>query len=126
MILENELSLVKRGVEQAADLFEYDVPAGKPVLRMLKLASNGAAASGEVVNFTIRFDNVGDQPLHNVSLVDRLVTRLEYQDASQECSLPAVFTANDSAGDTLTLRWDINETIEPGTGGVIRFQCRVR
>lgn len=99
---------------------------GKSRLRICKLASRHEARPGETVEFTIRFDNVGDQVIGNVTVVDNLTTRLEYVEGSQSCTLPATFAGSVNTGDSLTLRWEITAPMPVGTGGVIRFQCRVR
>ena len=42
------------------------------------LGMDAHALPGEVVEFTHRFDNVGDHEIGNVTIVDNLTTRLEY------------------------------------------------
>ena len=78
------------------------------------------------MEFTIRFDNVGDQTIGNVTVIDNLTTRLEYVDGSETCTVPANFSASDNDGASLKLRWEIEKPLKVGEGGVIRFQCRVR
>jgi hypothetical protein len=43
------------------DVHQYEMPPGKPRLRIVKVASKKQAQPGEEVEFTLRFDNVGDQ-----------------------------------------------------------------
>jgi hypothetical protein len=38
----------------------------------------------------------------------------------------ANFLSDYNEADSLTLRWEILEPMQPGDGGVIRFKCRVR
>lgn len=97
-----------------------------PRLRLLKLASRGAALPGEEVEFTLRFDNVGDRVIANVTIVDNLTTRLEYVPDSQQSSLRSNFTTEPNDGDSLVLRWELVEPIEPGQGGVLQFRAKVR
>ena len=52
--------------------------APNPRLRVIKVASTPLAEPGDEVSFTIRFDNVGNQPIGSVQIVDSLTTRLEY------------------------------------------------
>ncbi|MCA9198306.1 MAG: DUF11 domain-containing protein [Planctomycetales bacterium] len=104
----------------------YHVKPGEPKLRVIKVASTGAAAPGEEVAFTLRFDNVGDQPIDQVTVIDNLTTRLEYVKDSAECDLDAEFKTDENNGDSLTVSWTIKEPIKPGEGGIIRFRCRVR
>jgi uncharacterized repeat protein (TIGR01451 family) len=95
-------------------------------VRVVKLASAKHAKPGDQVEFTIRFDNVGDQPVGNVTIVDNLATRLAYVPDSQECSLKAAFLTQENDGESLVLRWEIDAPLDVGEGGVIRFTCRVR
>lgn len=99
---------------------------GKPRLRICKVASTRAARPGELVEFTLRFDNVGDQVIGNVTVIDHLTTRLEYVEGSQSCSLESGFAAIDQQGESLILRWEIKDPVKVGQGGLIRFKCRVR
>lgn len=104
----------------------HAIGGGPAKLRVIKTASVGDALPGEEVEFTLRFDNVGFQPINNVTVVDNLTTRLEYIPDSQLSSLEAEFIHDENEVDSLTLRWKIVETINPGKGGLIRFRCRVR
>ncbi len=112
-------------VTQAESVHIYSLE-GKPRLQVCKIASRHEARPGETVEFTIRFDNLGDQVIGNVTVIDNLTTRLEYVEGSQTCSLGANFSASTNEGESLTLRWEIIEPMKVGQGGVIRFQCRVR
>lgn len=97
-----------------------------PKLRLCKLASTGAAQPGEVVEFTLRYDNVGDRVIGNVTIVDNLTTRLEYVEGSQQSSRAANFSSASNPGDSLVLRWEIKDPLPAGEGGVLQFKARVR
>ncbi len=101
-------------------------PGAQPRLRVIKVASTPLANPGETVDFTIRFDNVGGQIIGNVTIIDSLTARLEYVPDSAQCSVAADFLTEPNEGDSLVLRWEITEPLDPGQGGVIRFRCRVR
>ena len=90
------------------------------------MASAQSASPGETVDFTIRFDNIGDQPLGNIVLVDNLTTRLEYVADSAQSSVPAKFSSQANSGESLVLRWEITNPVEPNQGGLVRFRCKVR
>ena len=107
-------------------VYTYEMPDGKHRLRLVKVASKQNAKPGETVDFTIRFDNVGDRVIGNVTVIDNLNTRLEYVPDSQECTLKADFSSPDNEHESVVLRWEITDPMKVGTGGVIRFQCRVR
>lgn len=104
----------------------YDLPPGKPRLRVVKVASKQSAQPGDEIEFTIRFDNVGDQTVGNVTIVDSLTTRLEYVPDSAQCDREAAFGTQENEGESLVLRWEIRSALKVGEGGIIRFTCRVR
>jgi len=107
-------------------VYTYEMPDGKSRLRVVKVASKQNAKPGETVDFTIRFDNVGDRVIGNVTVIDNLNTRLEYVPDSQDCTIEANFTAAENEHESSVLRWEIVEPMKVGAGGVIRFQCVVR
>jgi uncharacterized repeat protein (TIGR01451 family) len=104
----------------------HGVEPNAPRLRLVKLASQATAHPGEEIEFTLRFDNVGDREVGKVTIIDNLTPRLAYVDDSQECSVDAQFATDPNEGGSLVLRWAIADPIEPGEGGVIRFRCQVR
>lgn len=121
----------KVAVELTSDLgmqevHRYELPQGKSRLRVVKIADKQNAKPGDTVDFTIRFDNVGDQTIGNVTVIDNLSRRLEYIEDSQECSLKADFFTLPNDGESLALRWEITDPMKVGDGGVVRFKCRVR
>ncbi len=98
----------------------------KPHLRLIKLASTGAAKPGEEIEFTLRFDNIGSQGIGNVTIMDNLTTRLEYVEDSAKSSVEADFSTKPNSGGSVILRWEITEPIEAGEGGILQFKCKVR
>jgi uncharacterized repeat protein (TIGR01451 family) len=124
VILDEEIAEVDVRVEKAEAV--YTVEQGPPRLRIVKVASCCSARPGDEITFTLRFDNIGEQSIGNVTLLDNLTTRLEYLPDTAECSLPADFSADENEGESLTLRWNIRDPLKPGEGGIIRFRCRVR
>ena len=101
-------------------------PPGDPKLRVVKVASTQFAEPGDEVAFTIRFDNIGNQTIGNVTIIDNLSPRLEYVADSAQCSLAAEFFTEPNDGDSLVVRCEVSDPLEPGAGGVVRFRCRVR
>ena len=114
------------GSSQAQSVYEYELPEGKPRLRIVKVASRDHAQPGDEVEFTLRFDNVGDETIGNVTIVDNLTTRLDYIPDSSECSRNARFLTQENDGESLILRWEIIDPLPVGEGGIIRFRCHVR
>ncbi|MGD0654848.1 MAG: DUF11 domain-containing protein [Thermoguttaceae bacterium] len=112
--------------EQAESIFTVALPPGNPKLRIIKLASTPYALPGEEVWFTLRFDNVGNQTIGNVTIIDSLSTRLEYVEGSAQCSREAKFSTQPNEGDSLVVRCELANPLEVGRGGIIRFCCKVR
>jgi uncharacterized repeat protein (TIGR01451 family) len=112
--------------EQVGTVFTATVPPGNPKLRIIKLASTPYALPGEEVWFTLRFDNVGNQTIGNVTIIDSLSTRLEYVEGSAQCSREGKFSTQPNEGESLVVCCELAKPLEVGKGGVIRFCCRVR
>jgi uncharacterized repeat protein (TIGR01451 family) len=125
VVIDNKAAQAVTGDRRAQATYTVD-SFHNPKLRVIKVASTPTAVCGETIDFTIRFDNVGDQVIGNVVLLDSLTSRLEYVPDSAQSSLPARFSVQPNEGDSLVLRWEIDDPIEPGDGGVLRFRCVVR
>jgi uncharacterized repeat protein (TIGR01451 family) len=95
-------------------------------LRIIKLADTEVAKPGDVITFTIRFDNLGDQELRFVRLIDNLTPRLEYVDDSATSDLPGSISVDDNGEGSHILRFELDNPIAGKSGGFITFQARVR
>lgn len=126
VLIDNVTAVEDTGTSGPQSTYVYKLPPGKSRLRVVKIASRQNARPGELVEFTIRFDNVGDQTIGNVTVIDRLHDRLEYVADSARCSLPGDFVTEDEDGSPRVLRWEITDPLSVGQGGLIRFTCRVR
>jgi len=113
------------GVRQPGLVYQTSGP-NHPKLRLLKLASCGNAVPGDEIEFTLRFDNIGDQVIGNVTIVDNLTTRFEYVPGSAKSSVDAAFVTEENDVGSLILRWEIKDPVKPGTGGILRFKVTVR
>lgn len=126
VVLDGKLATQATGRSAPQETTLYELPEGKNRVRIVKVASKSEAQPGEEIDFTIRFDNVGDQRVDKVTIIDSLTTRLEYVPESAQCSLPSAFMTQENEGESLVLRWEIAGTLKVGEGGIIRFKCRVR
>ncbi len=117
-------ALLKKS-KRAQEVFHYEIN-DSCALRVLKGASSSVALPGDILRFTLRFDNLGTKPIGNVVLVDNLTTRLQYVEGSQQSSVPVRFTAEPNSVGSQQLRWELEEPLQPYTGGVISFDCKVR
>lgn len=111
---------------QAGVIYTVDEPPARPKLRLIKVASTQFAEPGDTIDFTLRFDNVGNQPINNVTILDSLTTRLEYVPDTAQSSRDAAFSVVQNEGESLMLRWQLDQPLKPGEGGVLRFTCKVR
>lgn len=125
VFVNRQRAAIVTGDQKAQALFTVKEPENGR-LRICKIASTPAAQPGEFVEFTLRYDNVGDQVLGNIVILDSLTTRLEYVPDSASSSRKAFFTTKTNLAESLELRWEIDEAIQPGEGGIVRFRCRVR
>jgi uncharacterized repeat protein (TIGR01451 family) len=124
----NELApMAAAGIEGAAVYFQVkDERSRTSKLRLIKVASKESAQPGEIIEFTLRFDNVGSELIGNVTILDDLTNRLEFLPGTAISSLASGFVPNFNAGGSFTLRFEITDPLAPGAFGVIQFQCRVR
>lgn len=126
VILDKAAATEVVGEQRAQATFAVTFDCGNPMLRIVKVASTQFANPGDHVDFTLRFDNVGDSRIGNVTIIDNLTTRLEYVPDTAQASVKAEFFTEPNEGDSLVLRWEIADPLEPGEGGICRFRCRVR
>ncbi len=126
---------------KAAEMVGVEDEAPEPgELQIVKLADRSSAKPGDTVTFVIRYDNVGDRELTDVTIVDNLTPRLEFVDDSATSDLPGDVVWEDNGEGSLVLTFKLDNPL-PGrkvkdaaknrgkdirTGGVITFQCRVR
>lgn len=125
VVLEGQQAVSVTSEQKAQSTFRVDTP-DHPCLRVIKTASTKAARPGDIVDFTIRYDNMGDQAVSHMVLIDNLTTRLEYVPGTAQSSRPAEFSTEVNEGDSLVLRWEFNQPLPLGQGGLVRFHCRVR
>ncbi|MEX0701132.1 MAG: hypothetical protein WD069_03475 [Planctomycetales bacterium] len=95
-------------------------------LRIVKLADRGIADRGDIVTFTIRYDNLGDRPVHHVRIVDNLTPRLEYVADSAESDRAGRLVVQDNEEGSLVLIFEVDEPVPGRQGGVVTFQARVK
>ena len=125
VLVEGLPAVEARGTSTPEVTYTYET-RGKPCLRLCKIADKSEAKPGEIVSFTLRFDNVGEDKINTVAIIDNLMPRLEYVVGSAQSSMKAKFSTQEVSGESLVLRWDIEEPLEVNAGGLVRFQARVR
>ena len=113
-------------VKSAQQFVHVETKEGSDILRVTKVASKIAARTGDIVEFTIRFDNLSARDLADVTIIDNLTRRLEYIADSASSTVGAEFSQEKNDGGSLLLRWKLSESLAPQKGGLVRFKCRVR
>jgi uncharacterized repeat protein (TIGR01451 family) len=95
-------------------------------LRIVKLADKKTAKLGDIVTFTIRFDNLGGKELYNIRVLDNLSPRLQLLDETVTCDVVGELeiSENGQGGEVLTFR--VSEALAGNTGGALTFQCKIR
>jgi uncharacterized repeat protein (TIGR01451 family) len=125
VVLDEQRADVVVGDQRAEAVFVAE-SKGVDRLRVIKVASTNYARPGETIDFTIRFDNVGDQVIGNVTIIDNLTNRLEYVPDTAQSSRAGNFLTEYNEAGSLALRWEVTDPLPPGEGGIVRFRCRVR
>ncbi|MDR1480968.1 MAG: hypothetical protein LBJ00_18750 [Planctomycetaceae bacterium] len=115
---------VEEGVGQLFKIDDSGV-ASRSKLRLIKVASKKSAKSGDIIEFTLRFDNLGTEPLGNITVIDNLTTRLQFLPDSAKSSVPSGFLVESNGALSFTLRFEVTDPLEAGQFGVIQFSCRV-
>jgi uncharacterized repeat protein (TIGR01451 family) len=84
------------------------------------------AQSGDIVEFTIRYDNLGPNTVHHVRIADNLTPRLAYVDDSATSDREGRLVVQDNGEGSLVLVWELTNPLPPKTGGVVSFKARIR
>ncbi len=108
--------------------FLYTVQEGekKQDVKIYKVASTNSARPGETVDFIIYFENTGNTPIGNITLVDNLPARLEIIEDSAESSVDSNFTYEINGNGSQTLRWEVTQPLSVGEKGAVKFKALVR
>ncbi len=125
VIVDGQFATLAVGVQRVADVHVYELP-DRCSIRITKSVSHTLAGPGDIIRFTLRFENIGPNKVGNVVILDSLSSRLEYIGASQQSSIATRFSAQANEVGSMELRWELESPLEPNEGGVISFDCRVR
>ena len=126
VMINNQAANAAVSNERVETVYTINQPPANPKLRVIKVASTQMAQPGDMVAFTIRFDNIGNQTIRNVEILDNLSSRMEYLASTAQSSVDAQFTTEPNEGGSVVLRWRLAKPLDPAKGGVVRFTCRVR
>ncbi|MBO7725885.1 MAG: hypothetical protein J6S40_05405 [Thermoguttaceae bacterium] len=113
-------------LQGAATIYAVTNETKTSQLRLFKSASKQEAKPGELIEFVIRYENVGTEVIGNVTILDSLSARLQYVDDSAISSKKAEFLVKNNETGSLLLRLEVTDPLEPGDYGVLTFLCKVR
>jgi uncharacterized repeat protein (TIGR01451 family) len=120
-VMESELS----PREACGVCIESPQMPAKPLM-LCKWADKQSGQIGDVVTFTLKYVNLGGQPITEVAVNDSLTGRLEYVPGSAQSSRDAVFTTQANEAGSLILHWEISGKLLPGQSGTVRFQAKIK
>lgn len=97
-------------------------------LLIIKLADREEAQSGDVVKFTIRFQNTGDFDVYDVKIVDNLTSRLQYVDGSATIdeSHPGEVSVEPNGEGSSVLTFTLDAPLKGHASGTLTFEAQVR
>ncbi len=97
-------------------------------IRIIKLADRDVAQAGDVITFTIRFENPGDFDVYDVNIVDNLTPRLEYvaDSGSIDDDNPGSLSLTPNGEGSHILTFTLDGPLKAHSTGVITFETRVR
>ncbi len=113
-------------LQGAATIYSIKNDTKTSQLRLFKSASKQQAKPGELIEFVIRYENVGTEVIGNVTILDSLSARLQYVDDSAVSSKKADLLVKNNETGSLLLRLEVTDPLEPGDYGVLTFLCKVR
>lgn len=95
-------------------------------LTLLKVADKTHAKPGDIVTFTLRFENVGDRELFDVRLVDNLSPRLEYLEGTVDSNRNGQVHVEENGVGGKLVTFEFDDPLPGKTSGYVSFQCRLR
>jgi len=94
-------------------------------LKIIKLVDKPTALPGDIVTFTIHYENIGDRSLYRINIVDNLTPRLEFIDGTTDSDRKGVFTVEPNGEGSVIVTFELTDPLPGLTGGTLTFQCRV-
>jgi len=97
-------------------------------IHIVKLADRELAQSGDTITFTIRFENIGDFDVYDVTIVDNLTPRLDYVtgSASIDEKNPGEVTVEPNGEGSSILTFKLDKPLKGHENGTITFEATVR
>ena len=97
----------------------------KGSLRIIKMVDRDSAVLGDVLTFTIEFENIGDKELYDVRITDNLTPRLMFIEDSGSSDRKGRIVVEDNDAGSEMLMFELEGKLEGGQKGVIEFKAKV-
>ncbi len=115
------------GVKQITGVIEpEEVQNSDDFLLIKDVEPKSNVKVGDVVTFTLTYKNRTNKPVTDLVVSDSLSGRLEYVPGSTQSDRPTNVTLNQNEAGSVIVRFELPGTLQPGQGGVVKFQARVR
>ncbi len=95
-------------------------------LKIIKLVDQPTALPGDIVTFTIHYENIGERSLYRISIVDNLTPRLEFIDGTTDSDREGEVTVEPNGEGSVIVTFEVTDPLPGLTGGTLTFRCRVR
>lgn len=97
-------------------------------IHIVKLADRDTAQSGDIITFTIRFENTGDFDVYDVRIADNLTPRLDYVSGTAKIDEqhPGAVTVEPNGEGSSILTFALDNALKGHDGGTITFDAKVR
>lgn len=102
-----------------------DEEHNKGALRIIKMVDAETAVPGDIITFTIEFENTGGKELYNVRVIDNLTPRLQFiEDSAGSDTKGRVIVEENNAGSKMLI-FQLDGKLEAGAKGAVEFKARV-
>ena len=103
-----------------------ELPPNQPGLAVIKRVDAEQAEPGDTLTYVIQYRNMGNTPIHAVTIIDSLLPRLGYVPGSAQGPKGSIFTSDENRAGSMELRWELPGAIPPGGSGYVVFKALVR
>ena len=136
-----EMTATGAAVATGSDLLETEIvieklePAAPPERPAARFVPAGRLEAGDVVHYTVRVRNPGENPVSDVQVTKRMPLGLHYLPGSATgpaCDIEfsadggRTFAARSPAGDFTHVRWTMRRPLPPGATALLRFRATFR
>ncbi len=102
-----------------------DDESTKGHLRIIKMVDLETAVPGDILTFTIEFQNIGDKDLYNIRIVDNLTPRLEFIEDSGASDRKGKIAVEDNFEGSQMLTFELQGKLKGKAKGTVEFKARV-